>query len=72
MMYEKYSFSVQERESMRGSYRCMFYVDNRYTEEIVYAQNNFAAKALIEARYSGVKLRWAMFPQLAEKTGSRF
>ena len=57
---------------MRGNYRCMFYVDNMYTEEIVYAQNNFAAKALIEARYSGVKLRWAMFPQLAEKTGSRF
>ena len=57
---------------MRGNYRCMFYVDNRYTEEIVFAQNNFAAKALIEARYSGVKLRWAMFPQLAENTGSRF
>ena len=56
---------------MRGNYRCMFYIDNRYTEEIVYAQNNFAAKAIIESRYSGVKLRWAMFPQLAEKTGSR-
>ncbi len=55
---------------MRGNYRCMFYVDNRYSEEIVYALNNFAAKALIEARYSGV--RWAMFPQLAENTGSRF
>ena len=38
---------------MRGNYRCMFYIDNRYTEEIVFALNNFAAKALIEARYSG-------------------
>lgn len=42
---------------------CEFYVNNVRTKEEVQAQNLFDAKRLIEARYSGAKVRWAQTPR---------
>lgn len=40
------------------NYKCVFSVNTRKTEEIVYANSSVDAKKLIEARYAGNKITW--------------
>lgn len=59
---------------MRGQYLCKFYVSDKrvYTEETIFALNTFAARKIIESRYTGTAFRWASLPQLEQNSTSRF
>ena len=41
-----------------NSYKVVFYVNNRRTEQIVSAQNSTDAKRFIEAQYAGAQIRF--------------
>lgn len=47
------------------AYLCRFQLDQRCIEEVVSAENAFAAQCIVEARYAGARrFRWLKLPQL--------